>query len=55
MAIVAQRTVGDILVMQVDADPNGSVTAPKGSLASDSVAAKLYQNTDGGTTWVERT
>jgi hypothetical protein len=55
MAVKAQRTVGRILLMEVDADPSGSITAPRGSLASDSTSGKLYQNTDGGTTWVERT
>jgi len=32
-------------------DPNGSVTAPKGSLAIDANSAALYMNTNDGTTW----
>lgn len=32
-------------------NPNGSVTATKGSLCVDTTNAKLYQNTDGATAW----
>ena len=39
--------------MQVDANPNGSINAALGSLATDSTNGKLYINTDGITTWVE--
>ena len=52
MALVAQITVGSTLVIEVDADPEGGITAPAGSLALDSANAKLYQNTDGATAWV---
>ena len=51
MAILHKITVGDLLVLQVDADPNGSVAAPKGSLAMDSVNGTVHRNTDGSTTW----
>ena len=33
------------------ATPNGVLTRDRGSLCVDTVAARLYQNTDGGTTW----
>lgn len=51
MAILHKITVGDLLVLQVDADPNGGVAAPKGSLAMDSVNGTMHRNTDGSTTW----
>lgn len=35
-----------------EAAPNGSVTAPKGSLYIRGSAGTLHINTDGGTTWV---
>lgn len=34
------------------ADPNGTVTAPRGSLALRTDTGGLYQNTDGATAWV---
>jgi hypothetical protein len=51
MAVIAQITVGHIRIMDVNANPNGTVSAPKGSLASDEVAAILYINTDGAMAW----
>jgi hypothetical protein len=36
---------------KVAADPNGSVTEPKGSLLLRTDTATLYQNTDGATAW----
>ena len=53
MAIVHQMLFGGIRVLQVDANPNGSITAEKGSVAMETSGGTLYQNTDGGTTWVE--
>jgi hypothetical protein len=47
MAVIAQITIGHIRIMDVNANPNGSVSAPKGSLASDETTATLYINTDG--------
>ena len=52
-------TVGDIrlggligpVIMQGTADPNGSITRPKGSLHLDTTNGALKINTDGGTTW----
>lgn len=38
-------------LLVVTADPNGSVTAEKGSLAVDVTGGGLYQNTDGATAW----
>ena len=51
--------VGDIrlggligpVIMQGTADPNGSITRPKGSLHLDTTNGALKINTDGGTTW----
>lgn len=40
-------------LIAVGANPNGSITAEKGSLAADVVNAKLYKNTDGTTAWTE--
>jgi hypothetical protein len=51
MAVVAQITIGHIRILDVNAPPNGSVTSPKGSIASDEVAAQVWINVDGGTTW----
>lgn len=34
--------------------PNGVVTAPIGSRATDISAGKLWINTDGSTTWVDQ-
>jgi hypothetical protein len=39
-------------ILVVAADPNGSVVAPKGTLALDLGAPTLWQNLDGGTAWV---
>lgn len=51
MAVIARITIGRIQVLDVDANPNGSVTAPKGSIASDQTNAILYINTDGAMAW----
>lgn len=43
---------GEIInILLGSGDPNGSVTAPKGSLFVDAVGAVQYINTDDGTTW----
>lgn len=44
-------TVGTISIYQVNADPNGVLSASLGSLAVRNDTAVTYQNTDGGTTW----
>jgi len=51
MAVIAQITIGHIRILDVNANPNGSVSAPKGSLASDETTATLYINTDGAMSW----
>lgn len=51
MAVIAQITVGHIRILDVNANPNGTVSAPKGSLASDETTATLYINTDGAMAW----
>lgn len=52
MAVIARITVGRIQILDVDADPNGTATAPKGSIAADNVNARLWQNADGVSLWV---
>jgi hypothetical protein len=45
-------TVGSIEIYQVSSDPNGVLSARRGSLAVDnSVSPKVWQNTDGATSW----
>lgn len=39
-------------ILATDGDPNGVVTAPVGTIALDFTTPALWQNTDGGTTWV---
>ena len=51
MAVIAQITVGHIRILDVNANPNGTVSAPKGSIASDETTATLYINTDGAMSW----
>jgi len=51
---IDRATVGDVEVFQVAADPNGSLTAPKGSfafLSAGVLTASVFLNLDGGTTW----
>jgi len=38
-------------IFVVDADPNGSITGAKGSIALDYTNGKLHVNTDGSTAW----
>ncbi len=52
MAVIARITVGRIQILDVDANPNGTATAPKGSIAADNVNATLWQNVDGASLWV---
>jgi hypothetical protein len=46
--------VGGIAIYNVTSDPNGVLVAPLGSLAvrSDLAPGDVYQNSDGGTTWI---
>ena len=53
MAVLAKVTVGGVLILEVDASPNGSVTAPKGTLAIEKVTPAYWINTDGATTWTQ--
>ncbi len=53
MAILHRKTLGNVLLLQVDANPDTSDTAPLGTLATDSTNGKLYINTDGATAWTE--
>jgi len=52
--INGKLTIDGIEFLVVNADPNGSVTAPRGSIATSVTTGALYSNTDGGTTWVAR-
>ncbi len=54
MAVLDEITIGPIQFIVTDANPDGVVTRSQGSLAVDSTNAKWYINTDGGTTWSER-
>ena len=51
MAELHRRTLGTIFIIEVDANPNGNISAPKGSVAFDKSSAKLYMNSDGNTSW----
>lgn len=51
MAETARRTLGSVRLLEVNADPDGGITAPKGSVAFDSANGDAYQNTDGATAW----
>lgn len=53
MAVKHRITLGNIQLLEVDANPQGAVTAPKGSAAFDATNAKSYQNLDGSTQWQE--
>lgn len=46
---------GTVFISGYNGSPNGAVTAGKGSLCVDTTNAKLYINTNGGTTWAEIT
>ncbi len=46
---------GTVFISGYDGSPSGAVTSAKGSLCVDTTNAKLYINTDGGTTWAEIT
>lgn len=52
MAVIARITVGRIQILDVNADPNGTAVAPKGSLAADDTNVRLWQNQDGGSIWL---
>lgn len=45
-------TIGSVNIYTVSADPNGTLSAPIGSLAIQDNSAVTYQNSDGATTWV---
>ena len=51
MAVVHKQAFGNVLHLEVDANPDGSISAPKTSTAHDSTNGKFYVNTDGATTW----
>jgi hypothetical protein len=52
--ILGELTIGGIKFLVVTSTPNGSVTAPLGSVATNTTDGAFYSNTDGGTTWVAR-
>lgn len=54
MAIVNRISVGETDVIVVDADPNGVITAPTGSVALlNTGTGTAYVNTDGSTSWTD--
>lgn len=50
MAVLSRRNFGTIELLRVDSNPNGSISAPDGSLAVVSSTGAVYKNTT-GTTW----
>ena len=55
MTCVCNATVEDLnssILQVVTANPNGTLTAPKGALAIETTTPTVYQNTTGGTVWV---
>ena len=52
MAILHKITLGDIWLCQVDASPDGSITAPDGSFALDPSTGSIYVNRGGSTSWL---
>jgi len=52
MAILNRSRLGGVRLYEVDADPDGSLAAPKGSFALDSVNGVAYVNTNGSTAWM---
>lgn len=51
MAIKHRLTIGNLLLLEVDADPRGSLVAAKGTVAFDSANAKIWINQDGAGDW----
>jgi hypothetical protein len=51
MAELHRSTLGNVLLLEVDADPNATEQAPRGSLALDSANGTVYVNTDSVTAW----
>ena len=47
------QDVNSSIVQVVTSSPNGVVTAAKGTLAIETTTPTIWQNTDGGTTWVQ--
>lgn len=55
MAVLHRGTLGNTHLLEVNASPDGSDTAPRGSLATDSANGRLWVNTDGSTAWADAT
>lgn len=51
MALLNKKSLGNIELLLVDADPSGALSARQGSIAFLSTGANVWQNTNGGTTW----
>lgn len=45
--------INGVLYLSVVGSPNGVVSAPRGSVATDKATGDLYTNTDGAMTWVQ--
>lgn len=51
MAIKHRLTIGNLFLLEIDADPRGSLIAAKGTVAIDSVNAKIWVNQNGAGDW----
>lgn len=51
MAVVHEKSLGDTVLITVDADPNGVITRPVASEARMTDGSATWMNLDGGTTW----
>lgn len=54
MAIINSRTLGSILLLEVDSNPTGIIAARKGSIAVDITSGTIYINQDGNLNWVSQ-
>lgn len=50
---VTALNINGVLYLSVTGSPNGVVSAPRGSVATDKATGNLYTNTDGAMTWVQ--
>jgi hypothetical protein len=53
MAVKHRQTVGNVQILEVDADPSDVISAPVSSFALDSTNVKWYRNVNGATQWIE--
>ena len=53
MAELHRTTLGNTLILEVNATPNAAITAPRGSKAYDSATGDEYVNTNGAQAWTK--